>query len=71
MRSEQITARALAAIGNDRYKLAVLVSKRAEQLSKGAEPLIEAAKEMKPVDLALHEIAAGKVNLDILEERSY
>jgi DNA-directed RNA polymerase subunit omega len=71
MRSEQITAKALEAIGNDRYKLAVLVSKRAEQLTRGAEPLVETTKDMKPVDIALNEIAEGKINVDILEERSY
>jgi DNA-directed RNA polymerase subunit omega len=71
MRSEQITAKALVSIGNDRYKLAVLVSKRAEQLTGGAEPLIETTKDMKPVDIALNEIAEGKINIDILEERSY
>ncbi|MDR2341925.1 MAG: DNA-directed RNA polymerase subunit omega [Campylobacteraceae bacterium] len=71
MRSEQVTAKALATIGNDRYKLAVLVSKRAEQLAKGAEPLVETIKDMKPVDIALYEIAEGKIDVDILEERSY
>jgi DNA-directed RNA polymerase subunit omega len=71
MRSEQITAKALEAIGNDRYKLAVLVSKRAEQLARGASPLVETTKDMKPVDIALNEIAAGKISIEILEERSY
>ncbi|MDR1284870.1 MAG: DNA-directed RNA polymerase subunit omega [Campylobacteraceae bacterium] len=71
MRSEQITARALVVVGNDRYKLAVLVARRAEQLARGAEPLIEVTKDKKPVDIALCEIAEGKINIEILEERSY
>jgi DNA-directed RNA polymerase subunit omega len=71
MRSEQITAKALAAAQDDRYKLSILVSKRAEQLSRGAEPLVEANKSMKTVDIALLEIAEGKITLEVLEERPY
>jgi DNA-directed RNA polymerase subunit omega len=71
MRSEQITARALAAAGDDRYKLTMLVSKRADQLSRGADPLVETTRDMKLVDVALLEIAEGKISLDILEERAF
>ncbi|MDR0408548.1 MAG: DNA-directed RNA polymerase subunit omega [Campylobacteraceae bacterium] len=70
MRSEQITAKALNVVGNDRYKLAILVSKRAEQLAKGAEPLVETTKDKKYVDVALSEIAEGKISIEVLEERS-
>ncbi|MDR1976593.1 MAG: DNA-directed RNA polymerase subunit omega [Campylobacteraceae bacterium] len=69
MRSEQITARALKAAGDDRYKLSVLVSRRAEQLSLGAQPLIDNIQDLKPVDIALREIAEGKISLDGIEEK--
>ncbi|MDR3346779.1 MAG: DNA-directed RNA polymerase subunit omega [Campylobacteraceae bacterium] len=71
MRSEQITAKALVAAGDDRYKLAMIVSKRAEQLASGAEPLVIVAKDMKAVDIALLEIAEGKILMENMEERSY
>ncbi len=64
-RIEEITAKALEKIGQDRYKLAMLVSKRAEQLANGAEPLIKADKnKSKFTDIALMEIAEGKVRLE-------
>lgn len=68
-RIEEITAKALALIGQDRYKLVMLVSKRADQLSNGAEPLIKADKnKQKYTDIALMEIAEGKVRLDSITE---
>jgi DNA-directed RNA polymerase subunit omega len=70
MRSEQVAAKALKAVDDDRYKLSILVSKRAEQLSNGAEPLVKNSKNLKFVDLALLEIAEGKIGIDLLEERS-
>jgi DNA-directed RNA polymerase subunit omega len=69
MRSEQITARALKATGDDRYKLSILVAKRSEQLTLGAKPLVDNIEGLKPVDIALLEIAAGKVSLDNIEEK--
>ncbi|MDR2100064.1 MAG: DNA-directed RNA polymerase subunit omega [Campylobacteraceae bacterium] len=70
MRSEQITARALKAIGDDRYKLSVLVSKRAEQLALGAEPLVENTQGLKAVDIALMEIAENKITFGGIEEKN-
>lgn len=68
-RTEEITAKALALVGQDRYKLVMLVSKRAEQLSNGAEPLIKADKnKQKFTDIALLEIAEGKVKLDSITD---
>lgn len=69
MRSEQITAKALKNIGEDRYKLAILVSKRAEQLADGANPLVKVKPNAKLVDVALLEIAEGKISFDVLDER--
>ncbi|MFV0482028.1 MAG: DNA-directed RNA polymerase subunit omega [Campylobacteraceae bacterium] len=69
MRSEQVTAKALKQVGDDRYKLSLLVSKRVEQLTNGAAPLVDNSKNLKYVDLAILEIAEGKVLIDVLNER--
>lgn len=61
MRSEQIITKALERVGDDRYKLSIIVAKRAEQLGAGAQPLIEDCSKMKNVDIALREIAEGKI----------
>jgi DNA-directed RNA polymerase subunit omega len=45
---------------DSRYTLVVTVSKRARQLTDGAEPLTRFHSD-KPVTLAIHEIAEGKV----------
>lgn len=65
MRTEQITAKALELIGQDRYRLVLMIAKRAEQLSNGAEPLIKVDKnKMKYTDIALMEIAEGRIKLE-------
>lgn len=61
MRSEQIITKALQRVGDDRYKLSLIVAKRAEQLGAGAKPLIENSGKLKNVDIALREIAEGKI----------
>ncbi len=66
IRSEQITAKALEKVGFDRYLLSSAVSKRAAELSNGAEPLVEVnAKKMKNTDIALLEIAEGKITITV------
>lgn len=68
-RTEEIAAKALNTVDNDRYKLALLVAKRAEALAEGATPLITLSNpKMKFTDIALREIAAGKVVLEALIE---
>ena len=64
MRSEQIITKALEKVGDDRYKLSLIVAKRAEQLGNGAEPLIDDTAKLKIVDIALREIAEGKISID-------
>ena len=64
MRSEQIITKALEKVGDDRYKLSLIVAKRAEQLGHGAEPLIDDTAKLKNVDIALREIAEGKISID-------
>lgn len=41
MRSEQIITKALEKVGDDRYKLSLIVAKRAEELGAGATALVE------------------------------
>jgi DNA-directed RNA polymerase subunit omega len=55
-------------VGN-RFKLVLAAAKRARQISMGAEPLVDAQKD-KPTVLALREIAAGKIGLEVLDEVS-
>ena len=56
MRTEQITARALKQVGDDRYKLSLIVAKRAEALANGAIALVDAdTSKMKFADIALLE----------------
>jgi len=69
MRTEQITAKALKYVNDDRYKLALLVAKRAEQLANGAEPLVKIDKSnSKFTDIALLEVAEGKVSIESFED---
>lgn len=49
----------------NRFLLATVAAKRAKQLYKGAEPLIENKSNNKKVVVALREIAAGKVEFEI------
>ncbi len=64
MRTEQITAKALQKVDNDKYLLSIIVAKRAEQLANGAEPLVKVGSREKFTDIALKEIADGKVGLE-------
>ena len=66
MRIEEILAKALEKVGNDRYVLALAVGQRADELSNGAKPLLENGilKNMKYTDIAIHEIAKGLLVID-------
>lgn len=66
MRTEQIVAKALKVTGGDRYKLSLMISKRAEQLAAGELPLIDNVDtgKMKFADIAILELAEGKIALD-------
>ena len=52
----------------NRFQLTLVAAFRSRQLANGAEPLIETTGNDKPSVLALREIAAGKVGLDILKK---
>ena len=69
MRSEEVAARALKLVGDDRYKLALAVAKRAEALAGGAKSLLDIdVTKMKFADIALREIAEGKIALEGIVE---
>jgi DNA-directed RNA polymerase subunit omega len=69
MRLEEILAQALEKVNNDRYILSVAVGQRADELSKGAKPLLdsEQTKNMKYTDIAIKEIASGILVIDGIE----
>jgi DNA-directed RNA polymerase subunit omega len=49
-----------------RFQLTLIASIRARQLANGAESMIENVNEDKPSVLALREIAAGAIGLELL-----
>lgn len=69
MRLEEILAEALEKVNNDRYILSVAVGQRADELSKGAKPLLDSdqTKNMKYTDIAIKEIASGILVIDGVE----
>lgn len=69
MRLEEILAEALERVNNDRYILSVAVGQRADELSKGAKPLIDSSltKNMKYTDIAIKEIASGVLIIENID----
>lgn len=55
---------ALQSIQN-RFELTLAATYRARQIASGSTPLVEANRD-KPAVIALREIAAGKVGMEIL-----
>ena len=53
---------------DNRFQLVLVATKRARQLSLGAEPFVDEEND-KPTVLALREIAEGHVTRDILDEQ--
>ncbi len=69
MRLEKIIATALKNSRDDHYLLSLMVSKRANELAEGAEPLIKVDKnKLQLTDIALMEIADGAILLDKIVE---
>ena len=65
MRLEEKMTKALKQVNNDRYILAIAVGQRADELSKGAKPLLEQnTQNMKYTDIAIDEIANGLLKID-------
>ena len=63
----RITVEDCLEVVDNRFELVLMATKRARQISKGAEALI-AHDNDKPTVLALREIAGGHINLDMLNE---
>ena len=60
MRIEEKVSQALKGLNNDRYILSIAVGQRADELSKGAKPLLTTnTLDMKYTDIAIEEIASG------------
>lgn len=49
----------------NRFQMTLAATYRARQISAGSTPLVEADKD-KPTVIALREVAAGKVGLEVL-----
>lgn len=70
MRLEERMAQALEKVDNDRYILASAVGQRADELSKGAKPLLEKnTQNMKYTDIAIDEIASGLLVIEGLVDK--
>jgi len=66
MRTEQLTAKALENVSFDKYLLANAVGKRAEKIARGEEILLDFdTTGMKYADIALQEIAEGKLTVSL------
>ena len=70
MRLEERMSKALKKTNNDRYILAIAVGQRADELSKGAKPLLEQnTQNMKCTDIAIDEIANGLLVIEGLTNK--
>ena len=66
MRTEELTAIALEKVGFDKYLLANAVGKRAKLIANGAPSVLEInTAKMKYADIALREIAEGKILVNL------
>jgi len=50
---------------SDPYILVNVVSRRVKQLRRGSRPLVESLEKLLPEDIALREIAEGKISYEI------
>ena len=51
----------------DRFELTLAATNRARQITAGSAPLLEADRD-KPTVIALREVAAGKVGIEMLHK---
>jgi DNA-directed RNA polymerase subunit omega len=71
MRLEERMTKALKQVNKDRYILAIAVGQRADELSKGAKPLLEQnTQKMKYTDIAIDEIANGLLKIEGLVDKN-
>ena len=69
MRLEEVVSQALKRVNNDRYILSLAVGQRADELTKGAKPLLANPTSMKFTDIALKEIANGLISVEGLVDK--
>ena len=62
---------ALAKKCGGRFKMSVLLQKRARELVKGVPPLIEYMDSADPIDIALEELKRGLIELDFPEKEAF
>ncbi|PIF03284.1 MAG: DNA-directed RNA polymerase subunit omega [Arcobacter sp.] len=63
--------KALKQVNNDRYILAIAVGQRADELSRGAKPLLDQnTQNMKYTDIAIDEIANGLLKIEGLIDKN-
>jgi len=66
MRTEELTAKALENVNFDKYLLANAVGKRAKAIANGETSVLEIdITGMKYADVALQEIAEGKITVSL------
>jgi DNA-directed RNA polymerase omega subunit len=53
-----------------RFKMSVLLQKRARELIRGVPPLIEDMDSADPIDIALEELERGLIELDYPERET-
>lgn len=71
MRLEERMSKALKRVNNDRYILSIAVGQRADELSKGAKPLLDKnTQNMKYTDIAIDEIADGLLKIEGLVNKN-
>ena len=51
------------------YKLVILAARRAIELSEGAAKLVDAPPSAKPINVAIEEIAEGKITFKVGMEK--
>ncbi len=70
MRLEKIIAKALENVNDDHYILSLAVAKRAKELAKGREALVDMDKSRyKLTDIALYEIAENRIRIDKITDK--
>jgi DNA-directed RNA polymerase subunit omega len=62
----RITVEDCLEVVDNRFELVLMATKRARQLSNGAEAMIDAAQD-KPTVVALREIASGKIDQNLID----
>ena len=64
----RVTVEDCLEVVSNRFELVMMASKRARQLSKGAQPVIQGEIDDKPTVLALREIAARRIDNAMIDE---